>query len=88
MHHVVLDVLQDTIRKVEERDLSKDDRAIAARRDRLVKNLLELGCNRAVVDDPVLIGRLDGWLIETCKGNRTRVAYMRALEHASKERWF
>lgn len=87
MHKVVLDVLQDTLRKVEERDLSKEDRAIAARRDRLCKALIELGCAKAVTDDHVLIGRLDLWLMETHKGNRTRVVYIRAMEHAIRSGW-
>jgi hypothetical protein len=87
MHKVVLDVLQDTLRKVSERDLSKEDRAISARRDRLVKALIELGCSKEVIADPVLIGRIDMWLLESCKGNRTRLAYIRALEHAKRAGW-
>lgn len=87
MHPVVLEVLQDTIRKVEERDLSKEERAISARRDRLVKALLELGCLKAVIDDHILIGRIDLWLLETWKGNRTRIAYLRALDHAQRSGW-
>jgi hypothetical protein len=87
MHPVVLEVLQDTIRKVEDRDLSKEERAVAARRKRLVSGLASIGCSNDMVNDHVLIGRMDQWLIDTWKGNRTVQSYISALDHSVKSGW-
>ncbi|TMV86124.1 hypothetical protein FGG78_20135 [Thioclava sp. BHET1] len=88
MHPVVLEVAMDAITRRDVREAKASERAVAKRSERLRLALSEMGCDRAVIGDEVLIERMDKWLLESCHGNRTRLVYERALEHAARMGWF
>lgn len=88
MHHVVLAQVTDAIERRELSKLSKEDQACAKRMDRLEKALVANGCAQDVVADHNLLKRIDAWITETHRGNRTQAVYRSALLHASQNRWF
>ena len=88
MHPVVLEQVQDAIERRETRGLSLNEKAKAERLRRLAKAMREEGVDKAVVADPVLLERMDAWLMETHRGNRTKAVYRSAILHASRMRWF
>jgi hypothetical protein len=87
MHLVVLEVLQDAIMRRETYELSKAERAEAARIERLQSGLSAIGCDAALTDDFVLMNRINEWLTQNCKGRRTPNVYRTALRHAVDARW-
>lgn len=87
MHPVVLEVVRDALERREQHGLSKEAKAEAMRFKRLREGLVAMGVAKAVLDDEVLIARLDEWLTAHCKGNRTRIVLQRSLEHAGKQGW-
>lgn len=88
MHPVVLAQVQDAIERRELSKLSKEDQATAKRLSRLENALLANGCSQHVVADPTLMQRIDAWISETHRGNRTQAVYRSALLHALQSRWF
>lgn len=87
MHPVVTEVALDAINKRDVREAANNARAEEMRLRRLREGLEALGCDRRVILDDVLMNRLDGWLLETCRGNRTRLVYERALMFAKRAGW-
>lgn len=87
MHPVVLEQVQDALERRALAQLSKDEKAIAMRLDRLRKALLANGLSKEVVADDVLIGRMDAWLTDTRKGSRTQAVYRSAILHAVTCGW-
>ena len=88
MHPVVLGQVSDALERREARTLSTEDAAERQRYKRLREGLTKIGVGPAVLDDGVLMGRLDGWLSAQWKGNRTRAAYEAVMVQAGKEGWF
>lgn len=87
MHPVVLEQVQDAIDRRAMVLLSKEEKAVAIRLDRLRKALLAQGIVKEVVSDDLLIGRMDEWLSEKRKGKRTIDAYRSVLLHAVQQGW-
>lgn len=87
MHHVVAEAMQDVLTRRETRQLSKEAQAERKRYERLAEGLMRAGLCREATEDGVLMNRMDQWLAATCKGNRTAIAYQRAIEQAVRERW-
>lgn len=87
MHPVVLETIQDALERRAIAALSKEQRAVAMRRERLRRALLGQGCAKDVVADDVLITRMDEWIEGAHKGNRTAHVYRSALLHAVQQRW-
>lgn len=87
MHPVVLQQVQDAIERRELAKLSRDDKAVSMRLARLRKGLLAAGLDKAVVADEILVGRIDQWLEENRRGNRTKETYSAAIWHAVQNRW-
>lgn len=87
MHPVVLSQVRDAIERREVHELSKEDKATYQRLKRLREGLKRLGLDETVIGDDVLIGRMDEWLRQTCKGYRTQQNYSAALVHAVEQRW-
>lgn len=86
-HPVVLEQVQDAIERREQRALKNTEKAIRARRDRLIAALRDLGCVEDLLRDEVLIARMDDWLAANWKRRRDQAAYERVLIHASREGW-
>lgn len=87
MHPMVTMQVQDALERRALAQLSKEDRAVKMRLDRLVRGLEHQGCSKAVVADDVLIRRIDEWLGEHHKGNRTEAVYRSAILHAVQMKW-
>ncbi len=87
MHPVVLAMVLDIIERREARDLSKEQQAERKRMERMRASLAKLGCNDGVLEDVILLGRMDQWLVKNWNGNRTRTAYERALIEATQQGW-
>jgi hypothetical protein len=87
MHPVVLEVVQDALMRRQMHELSKEERAAAARYDRMVKALLNLGMEASATEDMALMGRMDEWLKANCRGRRTETVYRQAVRHAVQVRW-
>lgn len=87
MHPVVLSQVQDALERREIHELSKEEKATYQRIKRLREGLKKLGLDDAVVADDVLIGRMDEWLKQTCKGSRKQRNYEAVLLHAMEQRW-
>ena len=88
MHPVVLEQVQDALERHAVAALSKEEKAVAQRRARLVKALEAEGLKPEVTADPVLIGRIDEWMAQSCRGRRNQAAYRSAILHAARCRWF
>lgn len=86
-HPVVLEQVRDAIERREARALKNSEKAVAARRARLIQALRDLGCVEAMLADDVLIARMDDWLAENWKRRRDQTAYERVLIHAQREGW-
>ena len=87
MHPVVLEQVLDVLERREVHELSKEDKATYQRLKRLREALQKLGCDKAVVADDILIGRMDQWMQAHCKGNRKANHYEAALVHAANAGW-
>ena len=87
MHPVVTEQAQDAIARREAREASNSQKAVYQRLRRLREALGDLGCSRDVLNDDLLIERMDGWLLQHCSGRRTHSAYGRALKHAAADGW-
>lgn len=87
MHRVVTEQVQDALERRALAALSKDEKAVAMRLDRLRKGLIQEGWTKDVVRDDVLIRRMDEWLLEHRKGKRTVEVYRSAMLHAVQARW-
>jgi len=88
MHPVVVEVISDALTRRNSAALAKDAKAVAQRMARLRRALAAEGCSDAVLGDDVLLRRIDGWLEENHRSNRTRAVYRSALLHAQQQRWF
>lgn len=88
MHPVVLEQVQDALERRETASLSKEAKAEFQRLKRLREALAEAGLDKAVIADEVLVRRMDEWLQQNHRGNRTKLAYQTAIIHARSARWF
>lgn len=86
-HPVVLEQVQDALDRRATSQLSKEQKAVAMRRDRLVKGLRAQGVIEEALADPVLISRMDDWIEANHRGRRTEAVYRSALLHAVQSRW-
>jgi len=87
MHRVVTESLQDVLARRETRQMSREAQAEAKRFERLAKGLIAAGMRQEVTQDAVLLARMDEWLVNNHRGNRTVPAYLRAIEAAAKAGW-
>jgi hypothetical protein len=86
-HPVLTAVLVDLMERREERDLRRTAQSEEKRIDRLRDALLRRGFSNEVLRDDILVRRIDEWLQETCRGNRTQAVYDRAILHAQRQGW-
>jgi hypothetical protein len=87
MHPVVLEQVRDALDRRALALLSKEEKAVTMRLDRLRKALQAQGCSKDVLADEVLINRMDEWLTATRKGKRTEAVYRSAILHAVENKW-
>lgn len=87
MHPVVLEQVQDALVRRAIAVLSKEEKAVAMRRDRLAKALLAEGMSADAVADPALIARMDEWIAANHKGRRSAAVYRSAILHSVRNRW-
>ena len=88
MHPVVTEQIQDALDRRAMAQLSKEQKAVAVRMERLRKALLAQGIDPSVVADEMLVKRMDEWIEATHRGNRTAAVYRSAILHAAQSRWF
>jgi len=86
-HPVVTKIAMETVEGRHLRAKSNDEKAIYQRLKRIREGLIDLGCDRTVVGDEVLIQRLDAWLLDNVTGKRTKASYERAMMHAAAQKW-
>lgn len=86
-HPVVLEQVRDALERREMAKLSKEEQATAKRLARLEKALLENGCSKDVVADQILLQRMDAWLAQAHRGNRTKAVYRSVILHAVQSGW-
>lgn len=88
MHHFVTQTLLEQLADRERREAASSADAERKRLDRLRGAMRAEGFDKSVIADEVLLQRLDVWLQEHVKGNRTKEAYDRAFMHAARHKWF
>lgn len=88
MHPVVTDILKDAMNRREAREASTAQRAVNERIRRLREAMSAMGCGKDVLGDDVLVQRIDSWMLDHCRGRRTKTLYDRALRHAMDQKWF
>lgn len=88
MHHFVTQTLQEQVVDRERREAATSADAERKRLDRLRQAMVTAGFDKTVIADEVLLARLDDWLCEHVKGNRTKEAYERAFMHGARAKWF
>lgn len=91
-HPVVIEVARDALNKREHRKASSEAKAVTQRQMRLADAMRDLGCDKSMCADRVLVERLDAWLVENHHGQRRmpqfEASLKRALRHAEEQRWF
>lgn len=87
MHPMVTLQVRDALERRALAQLSKEDRAVKMRIDRLIAGVQKQGWSKEVVADDVLIRRMDDWLSGHHKGNRTEAVYRSAMLHAVQMGW-
>jgi hypothetical protein len=86
-HRTVLEQVQDAFDRRESKALANNAKAVKARRERLVEGLKKAGCIDALLQDEVLIARMDDWLELNWRKRRDALAYDRVLTVAKREGW-
>lgn len=84
-HPVVLEVLEDAVRRREARELSNEARARDKRIERTRAVLKELGCSEPMLADRAAMDEIETYLADTCRGRRTQAVYLRALRWANEQ---
>lgn len=91
VHPVVTEVVRDALDRRDVRKASSEGKAVYQRQQRLSEAMRDIGCDKAVCADRVLIERLDAWLLENHHGQRRmpqfEASITRALRHAAEQGW-
>jgi hypothetical protein len=84
-HPVVIEVLRDCADRATAKTLSKEERAVAKRQERLKAALRDLGVKPDILGDALSIAAMDEWLSENWKRRRDAMAYQKVLNWAAQE---
>lgn len=87
-HDFVRETLLEQLAERERREAATSADAERKRLDRLRQAMAKAAFDKAVLADEVLLKRLDEWLNDNVKGNRTQEAYDRAFLHGARQKWF
>lgn len=87
MHPVVVEQVQDALARREMRQVSGEDNAERQRLVRLRSALATRGFSSEEQSDPVLLQRMNEWLLQNWKKNRTKDAYDLVADTARKLGW-
>lgn len=91
VHPVVTEVVRDALERRDVRKASSEGKAVYQRQQRLTEVMRDMGCDKALCADRVLVERLDAWLLENHNGQRRmpqfEASITRALRHASEQGW-
>jgi hypothetical protein len=87
MHPVVLEQVSDALMRRDMREASEEDAAARKRLERLRKALGERGFGYAELSDAILLQRMEDWLTQHWKRNRTKDAYDQVVATARKLGW-
>lgn len=82
-HPVVLEMLREAQGRAESRRMSNEERAVQKRIERLRKALAEMGVDKGILADRVVIEAMDEWLNVNWKKPRNALAYARLLTWAA-----
>ena len=90
-HPVVIEVAMDALNRRSIREASNAEKAVNTRLKRLAEAMLAIGGAEGLVNDKVLMGRIDAWLLENHRGQRRMPQFekslRRALNHALEQGW-
>jgi hypothetical protein len=81
-HPVVQEVMEAALRGHLEHKASNEDKAIAARRRRLVASMKECGCSDELCADEFAVAWMDDWLLEHHKGQRRMPQFQHSIARA------
>ncbi|MBU3000435.1 hypothetical protein KO491_11375 [Roseovarius nubinhibens] len=88
-HPVVQEVMEAALRGHQEHKASNENKAVYARRKRLIEALRECGCGDELCSDDLAVGWLDDWLLKHHMGQRRmpqlQSSIARALRAAATE---
>lgn len=87
MHPVILEQVRDALARRDLREVSGEDAAGRKRLERLRAALAERGFGNAELADAVLLQRMEDWLAQNWKRNRTKDAYDQVVATARKLGW-
>lgn len=83
-HPVVTEVMQAALRGHHEHKASNEDKAVYARRRRLVDVLRQCGCSEDMCADDVAVAWVDEWLLENHVGQRRMPQIQHSVARAVK----
>lgn len=87
-HPVVLEVILDARDRAELRRMSNEDRAVQKRLERLRAALAEIGVDKGILANRVILEAMDEWLEVNWKRRRNALAYSRLLNWAAQSNLF
>jgi hypothetical protein len=82
-HPVVLELLIEAQGRAESRRMSNEERAVQKRIERLRVALLDMGVDKSILADRVVIEAMDEWLEVNWKKRRNALGYARLLNWAA-----
>ncbi|MEE3316910.1 MAG: hypothetical protein VX202_04045 [Pseudomonadota bacterium] len=81
-HPVVLEVMKAALEGHQNYEASKEDKAVYARRARLIKALRECGCSDDLCKDEFAVAWIDEWLLEHHSGQRRMPQFQHSITKA------
>lgn len=83
-HAVVQEVMEAALSGHKEHKASNEEKAVWQRRNRLKRELKAVGCTEDLLNDDVVVGWLDDWLLEHHTGQRRAPQFQASIGRALK----
>ncbi|EEW58568.1 hypothetical protein EPIB2_367 [Tritonibacter mobilis] len=84
-HPVVQEVMEAALRGHLEHKASNEDKAVYARRKRLIEVLRDIGCSEDLCSDELAVAWVDDWLLKHHPGQRRMPQFQASIGRALKE---
>jgi len=84
-HPVVQEVMEAALRGHLEHKASNEDKAVYARRKRLIEVLRDVGCSEDLCSDELAVAWIDDWLLKHHTGQRRMPQFQASIARALKE---